>query len=251
MKKEEQILKNHILDLARTCYMRDIPTGSDFLNLDEQNLIHSFERDFPPVSVTWQGGYALAERKRIEFSPAGAEFPNPAPLCVLRITPLNRRFSEELTHRDYLGALLNLGIDRGKIGDLLVSEEGCYVMCLPAAADFIQKELTRIRHTSVQCQFADAENFDYTPQYREIRATVASMRLDCVVAAAVHASRGTISGLISGEKVSVNSRLCTSASAQVEEGDVISVRGHGKFRVGAAAGTTRKGRIPLTILLYC
>lgn len=250
MKKEEQILKNHILDLAGACYRRGIPTGSDFLNLDEQSLVHSFEREFPPVSVTWQGGYEMAERKRIEFSPDGAEFPNPAPLCVLKIAPVNRRFSEELSHRDYLGALLNLGIDRGKVGDLLVTEDGCYVMCLLSAADLMIKELTRIRHTSVQCCYTDAAEFDYTPHFQEMRATVASLRIDCVAAAAFHASRGVISGLIAGEKIAVNSRICTSSSAQVAEGDVISVRGYGKFRLASAAGTTRKGRIPITILLY-
>lgn len=250
MNKEEQIRKNHILDLARTAYMRGIPTGSDFLTPDEQSFVHTFEREFPPVSVLWEGGYEMAERKRIAFLPDGAEFQNPAPLCVILITPQNRKYAEELTHRDFLGALLNLGIDRGKIGDLLVTDEGCYVICLPVAADLMERELSRVRHTSVQCRKTDAEQFDYTPRFQELRVTVASLRLDCVAAAVMHVSRGTMVALIAGEKVAVNGRVFTSASASVSEGDRISVRGYGKFCVGTAAGSTRKGRIPLTVLLY-
>lgn len=250
MTKEEQILKNHILDLARACYRRDIPQSSDFLNLSEQAFVHSFEKELPPVSVSWQGGYEMAERKRMEFSPLGAEFLNPAPLCIVRISPRSAKFAEELTHRDYLGALLNLGIDRSKVGDLLVSADGCQCICQPSVSDLIVSELARIRHTSVSCEIAGEATLSYEPKFREISASVASLRLDCVAAAAIHASRGTLGGLINGEKVYVNSRLCTSASVPVKEQDVISVRGYGKFRLQEVRNLTKKGRISVLIYFY-
>ena len=123
MNREEQMLCRHLMDLAETCYRRDIPIFSDFLSLYEQSLFHQYVAGgLPPVDFCLDGGYEYAERKILAFEPAGAGYHIPASFCALEILPLQAKFSEDLTHRDYLGALIHLGLDRSGIGDILPME---------------------------------------------------------------------------------------------------------------------------------
>lgn len=105
MNKEEQMICSHLLDLAEACDRRGYPMGSDFLTLNEQNLFLAFSKDkLPHVSMEMCGGYELAERKIIFYKPVGVGEEYPAPISLLSVQPLMKKFSEELTHRDYLGA---------------------------------------------------------------------------------------------------------------------------------------------------
>lgn len=118
MDKEEQLLKKRIMELAALCYQRDIPSYTDFLNLNEQTVFHSIERSLPPVRYLITGGYEPAERKIVCFLPSYEEDATNLPISILKVEPVNARFAEGLTHRDYLGALMNLGIERGMVGTL-------------------------------------------------------------------------------------------------------------------------------------
>lgn len=171
-------------------------------------------------------------------------------MCVLRIEPLHKKYAEELTHRDYLGAMLNLGIDRSKTGDILVNESGALVFVRPQMKEFLREELTRIRHTTVLVTEEQPETFHYTPRFEEIRGTVASIRLDSLLSLAFGSSRNKLSGLIEGAKVFVNGKLVTSNGYQVHENDIISVRGMGKFRFISELAVTKKKRISVLIHKY-
>ena len=114
-----------------------------------------------------------------------------------------KKFSEELTHRDYLGALMNLGISRTKTGDIIVQDKQAYLIVSESIADYICENLTRIRHTSVMCRQIDWQEFDYKPQVKEVMGSIASVRLDAVIGLAFSQSRSKLTGYISEEKVQV------------------------------------------------
>ena len=242
MTREEQQLEKHFRDLARTAYQRGIVVFSDFLNLNELNIFQSLRGEFSYLETETFGGYELAERQIAVFRPEAPVFYADYPVKCLKITPLNAKFAEDLNHRDYLGAVLNLGIDRACLGDILMEEDAAYLFCLERMADFIRDNLTRIRHTSVYVEQVEAENFHYEPKYKEVSGTVASVRLDKLLALAFNASRSSLTGLIEGGKVFVNGKLVTSNGYEPKEGDLISVRGMGRFRFRGTGGQSKKGR---------
>ena len=242
MTREEQQLEKHFRDLARTAYQRGIAVFSDFLNLNELNIFQSLRGEFSYLETETFGGYELAERQIAVFRPEAPVFYADYPVKCLKITPLNAKFAEDLNHRDYLGAVLNLGIDRACLGDILVEKDAAYLFCLERMADFIRDNLIRIRHTSVYVEQVEAENFHYEPKYKEVSGTVASVRLDKLLALAFNASRSSLTGLIEGGKVFVNGKLVTSNGYEPKEGDLISVRGMGRFRFRETGGQSKKGR---------
>ena len=123
--KEEQLLKKRMIELAGLCYQRDIQTSTGFLSLNEQTIFHSIEKTLPPVRTCLTGGFEGAERKLLCFLASYDDEEFGLPIAVLEVIPANLRYSEALTHRDYLGALMNLGIERSCIGDILMKENGC------------------------------------------------------------------------------------------------------------------------------
>lgn len=250
MTKEEQILSKHLLDLAQMAYQRDYTVFSDFLNLNEQNVFLSIVEQLPPVTYVLDGGYPLAERKQVCFSPIGAGLFAQAPLCILKIEPRSIKFAESLTHRDYLGAILNLGIVRGKIGDLILENEVCKVICVDEIGGYIAEHLERIRHTSVHCEKMRMEKLDYMPKIKEIKGSVASERLDAVIGLAFRASRTKMTGLIAGEKVFVNGKMICSNCYNLKKGDIISVRGFGKFLYYGMENQSKKGRYFVRLGIY-
>ena len=140
MEKDEFFIKR-IRELANLSYQRDIVTFSDFLNLNEQNIINDRKNQMPGVVVECFGGYEQAERQMAAFHPDALLFPWKYPICCLKVEPLAAKFSEELTHRDFLGAVLNLGIERSVIGDILVQEHTAWIFCHEKIADFIIENL--------------------------------------------------------------------------------------------------------------
>ena len=125
--------------MANISYQRDIVTFSDFLTLNEQNMINSRISRMPGVVMEAFGGYEHAERQMVAFHPDALVFPWEYPIDCLKIEPKAVKFSEKLTHRDYLGALLNLGVDRSVIGDILVQEDAAWFFCLRKMSDFFWK----------------------------------------------------------------------------------------------------------------
>lgn len=258
--KDMQLLEKRFVELSRLAYQRDIITYTDFLNLNEQNILHTLPKDRLYAKYVSFGGYAMAERQMAAFIPdalylrcgktelsfAEAGFP----FSAVKITPLNRRFAEELSHRDYLGSVLSLGIERSKTGDILTGDSEAVIFVHSDLEQFLKDELTRVRHTPVTLETMDLENFSYVPRFEEITGTVASVRLDSLLALAFSSSRSRLSGLIEGAKVFVNGKLVTSNGYQPKEGDIISVRGMGKFCFAGVQGQTRKKRTAVTVHRY-
>ncbi len=254
--KEEQLLEKRLIELSKIAYHRNIFTYTDFLNLNERNILHTLPKDKLYSKYVTFGGYDLAERQMVAFLPDALSLREENlnlidfPYVVIKILPLQAKFSDQLTHRDYLGAILNLGIDRSKIGDILIKEKETIVFIHRSMSDFLCNELTRIKHTSVYATVSECEELDFTPNFEEITGTVASVRLDSLLSLAFSSSRSKLSGLIEGAKVFVNGKLMTTNSYQVKEGDIISVRGMGKFKFNGSKYRTKKNREFVSINKY-
>ena len=259
MEKDRKLLEHRFIELSRIAYQREIITYTDFLNLNEQNILHTLPKDSFYALYQSFGGYDTAERQMIAFIPEALSlrygekmtpYEIEYPFEAVKIAPRNAKFAETLSHRDYLGAILNLGIERSKTGDILMDEKEALLFVHKSMFSLLMEELTRVRHTFVDCKAVDLQEINYEPQYDLIRGTVSSVRLDSLLPLAFSSSRSKLSGLIEGAKVFVNGKLITSNGYQVKDGDIISVRGMGKFRFSGTGGKTKKNRISVEIQKY-
>ncbi len=250
MNKEEQFLKNRILELANVAYQRNIYTNTDFLNLNELHILHMIQNELPPVDILLTGGNDYAERKIACFSPLDIYYEQSIPIRLIKIAPINFQYAEKLSHRDYLGAILNLGISRSKIGDIFIKDQIAYLYCMEDIAPYIQEQLTKIRHTLIQTEPLDLQQIDIHPNLIEKRGTIGNVRLDSLIATAFGTSRNSIISFIEDGKVFVNGKMITSNGYTPSEGDIISVRGKGRFVFQQLLGVTKKGRNLVSVLLY-
>ena len=249
MDKDEFLLKR-IRELAKLSYQRDIVTFSDFLNLNEQNMVSSLKQQFPQVVMETFGGYDNAERQMVAFHPDALAFTWEYPIDCLKIEPKAIKFSENLSHRDYMGALLNLGVDRSVIGDIIVQEKAAWFFCQSKMTEFFLENLCRVRHTNILItKVNDPEEFPH-PNLESINGTCASVRLDSLIALAFKASRSSMVSYIESGQVFVNGKLITSNGYEPKEGDIVSVRGKGRFIFDGVSHQTKKGRYGVRILLY-
>jgi len=256
MKEQDAIFKKRLQDLSRTAYYRDIAFYTDFLDLNELHMVHSFRPEENGVHIRFFGGYEGAERQIAAFLPDALSYEEEQdrlsfyPIDCLKIQPSSRKFCENLSHRDYLGALIHLGIDRSKLGDIVIKDQDAYLFCHEQMTEFLLQNLDRIRHTSVKTVYVSDPQELPKPKLKEIRGTVASVRLDAMIGLAFSSSRASMLGLIEGGKVFVNGKMVVSNGHPLKEGDIVSVRGYGKFRYEGMGYTTKKGRCSVTVSRY-
>ena len=149
----------------------------------------------------------------------------------------------EVSHRDVLGALMNLGIDRSKTGDILVTEQTATVFCNTAMVDFLIREIQTVGRYSVKTKEIPLDQINIPEKkFREVWDTVASLRADCILAAIYSLPRGKAQEAIASGRVTVNWEEWTSMSAELRAGDVISLRGMGRSELSEIGGFSRKGR---------
>lgn len=253
MDREEQLFLNHLRDLAEACYSRNIPVYTDFLNLNEQTIFLSRMSEFSHVRTVLDGGYEGAERKIVCFLPAYEEDELPRerlPIVPVRIRSSAGKFTVPCSHRDYLGAALNLGIERGKLGDFLVGEGQAHVLCMRTMADYLMEQLTSVKRNPVLCTLAKFTELEEQVSFVEMTGTLASLRMDALLAFFMKSSRSAATLALDGERVFVNGRLCTAHAAEPKAGAVISVRGVGKFLFDGVQSSTKKGRLFIKLRKY-
>ncbi len=262
--KSRDFLAGRVKDLAGRAYMNGFVTHTDFLSLSELSMffqilssegVSSNVHEYCGSTYVVYGGFEEAERAMVCFLPDYmdeesfllSEKEEQTVLACIHIAPVNSRFSDELSHRDYLGALMNLGIERDQIGDIMAGEKEAYVFVTTEMADMICKELIRIRHTSVKCQKVNASECDIRPSFEEVKGSVASERIDAILAFVYHLSRSEAQKLIESESVFIDGRTAYSGGYDLKEGSRVSVRGYGKFIYYGQEGTTRKGRLFVSV----
>lgn len=249
MTREESILAKHLIDLSRQAYHKGIVTYSDFLNLNEQSIFHTCISELS-CGFEMHGGYDYAERQMIAFLPDALMFRPEYPYVCLKMEPANRKFADVITHRDVLGSLMSLGIERSKIGDILVKDNSIFVFCHTNISAFIQEELTRIRHTAINIQRAEPEDPGIRPNLEMCECIVTSNRLDGLIASMCRLSRSQAADLIKKGSVFINGKETINTSYSCKEKDIISIRGFGRFRFACPLGETRKGRIKIQYYKY-
>ncbi|MGN0522468.1 MAG: RNA-binding protein [Eubacterium sp.] len=237
------LIKKRLTELYNRSYSRGYTLYSGFLNMDEQSILASL--NLP--CVTW-GGYDMAERVTAGFGDYVQR--EDFPVVCLCVKPVMQRFADNLNHRDFLGAIMNLGIKRELIGDIIISSNCGYVFCLEQISEYITDNLKRIKHTTVEVSLADRlpDTALEPPEAKEL--IVASLRLDAIISAVYKLSRNEASRLFAVDKVFVNSRQCSNSSYTVKNGDIISVRGFGRFIFESQIRTTKKDRAVVCVRIY-
>ena len=232
----------HLLDLL----VRSERTGqwcySGFLSPAEQeDLLRCSETAGIPFFLT--GGYEGAERKILAAGNEEEAGPAEPPIRVISVKPRSLKFAEELTHRDYLGAILGLGIERSLVGDILVRDKQAWFFCLDSIAELLAANLEQVRRTAVAAKIVPPDIPELQPKYETLRLNVASERLDAVTAAFAGVSRGQAGALFAAEKVMVNGRVILDKGARLKEGDILTVRGVGKAVYDGIEQETKKRRL--------
>lgn len=244
MTREEEMEMRRFGELAEACYTRGRYTFTDFLGLSEYDLFLTAAREFSYVPYTVFGGAEGCERVMVRFGDEESlGYPEEDfPIACLSIAPTAPKFAEELSHRDVLGALMNLGVRRECLGDILLRDGRAYLFCEEKIAPYLCEHVERIRHTAVRAEVCPPPEAVCVTLAAET-VHIASPRADGVIAHAYNLSRADSAALFPARRVFINGRTCENVSAELKEGDLVTVRGFGRFRFGGGAGVSRKGKI--------
>lgn len=243
---EERVIIGRALDIITRAIDSGAPQTTFFLDPNGQLLFEMAVKSYPEVQWEFDGGYEDAERRRMAIWPVECDWYVPEiDSSLIKINSLEPAL---LAHRDYLGALLGLGLKREVLGDIVIKEDDAYVVVDAKIADFILVNLVKIGSVTVSselAEFADIE--ESTTQYEVVPITVVSLRLDSVIAKAFQLSRSAAANFIKQGRVKINHRIQTSPAADVAEGNTISCRGRGRCVVMKNAGVNKKGKYRLEI----
>lgn len=246
LNEEERYFCAHIADLQRLSLRSGVPRFSAFLSEREVRLAKYAAGSQQPC---FYGGYDGASRQVCGFTVGTyaheLEPDGIFPVCALTFT---FRKNDRLTHRDFLGAILGLGIKRELVGDILTAE-GCAVVFVHETAEELVLQMDKAGRVGVSCERGMTVPLP-RQQTKRIDTTVPSLRLDCVVSSAANISRERSASLIRSGMVNADFSPCSNVSARVEENTVISIRGEGRFRLTEIRGETKKGRIHIVLEKY-
>ena len=228
-------------DLARRCARSGELCAGVFLSATERAILQKQFRGFEGCRLLFHGGHPACERRALFVLPDWMEeeaFPAEDYLCALRLTA----FFGTPNHRDYLGALLGMGVGRERLGDIWVDETGATVFCMPGVCKHLLS-IDKVGRVSVKAERVTLAGLIAPEQkFRPLSFSVQSPRLDAVTAGLFHLSRSEAARRVALGLVKVNDLPEDRPDYEVCAGDVISLRGAGKARICGEGGTSRKGR---------
>ncbi|MBQ2842186.1 MAG: hypothetical protein IJE72_04045 [Clostridia bacterium] len=259
MTPEEKILLAKIEDKLRQCSENSMITNSVFLDMHERSVASGIKNSFGGIRMFFYGGFTDSERSIALFLPEYIsdepseyfdKFPKDDPLAVIEIE--KDKFSPALGHRDYLGALMGLGIKREMTGDIIVTESGCRMAVLAKIAPFIAENLDKAGRGTLKAkiippsQAREGANAVGIPD----SFTVSSMRLDSVVKNAFRVSRGDAADAIECGMVYVNDIECTKPDKKIGGGDKVVFRRKGRIIIDDCSSVSKKGRVIVEIIRF-
>lgn len=253
MNEQDQILYNRIIELSNRAYKNNIYVFSDFLSLSQQDLFFQATRDksFSPIAYDLFGGYENCERKMVRFgSEKDFGYEVDFPIKCIKIEPLAKKFAKAYTHRDYLGSLMSLGIDRKKFGDIFVDGMDAYMYADESTADYLLENFVSVGRNSVKCSFSELPESYKQANLKESTIQVASPRADAIIARVYNLSRKDTIPYFTEKKVSVNGHIVENNDKILAAGDSVSVRGFGKFNIVSEGGLSKKGKLNLTVEIF-
>ncbi len=221
---------------------------TDFLDPRQAQIVEGLANRNGNVTLRFDGGHSQAERVRALIAPDYRHLDDePIGLSVLAVSASGAAFSD-LDHGDFLGALLGLGIKRDRIGDIHVQEHVCHIIVLDEIADYLNIHLRQVHRLNVLTDMVPLESLQIvTPKLEEMALSVASMRLDGIASDAYRISRAKIVDPIRAGRCRVNWKTEEDPSEQLKAGDVVSIKGLGRFKVLEVDGVTKKGRVRVRI----
>ena len=247
---DDRVLLAKLWDKINAGIRRNIPANTCFLSPRELEMARYLFGDVPGL-ISF-GGHAEAERKMLCYLPEYLEesslYGEDAPLVCLRATYFE---GDDLSHRDFLGALMGAGIGRETVGDICVGKGCCDFFVTAEIApyilqNFISAGRTRLRISQIPLLEAQLPE----PEVKEIRDTLASLRLDSVISSGFRIGRSLAAQYVSAGKAAIDGLPCEKPDKAVSEGMKISVRGLGKIKLHSVNGRTRKDRISIIIHRY-
>ena len=246
-----ELLKKRFLELASRSDSGFYYSFTDFLGLAEQSVFRECEGKLRGVRYDISGGVAGAERVMIRFGdPETIGYDQPFPIRVLKAEPKSQRFADKLCHRDFLGALINLGIERDVLGDIAVLDNVGYLIVKDDIAEYICSSLTKVKHTDVRVQITEDIPAEKLFRTEEVRVQISSERLDALVARICKLSREDAQTLFKKKLVFVGGRLTESVSYTPRVGDVVSIRGFGRFVYKGYDSLSKKGKLNCICEIY-
>lgn len=221
--------------------------------LDLQGL-SSFQEALPSLpKVPWLlfGGAEGCERKMLRFgNEEMCGYDMPFPIDCIRMAPLNKKFADKLTHRDFLGSLMALGMEREMLGDIIVQEDCAFLFCHNRIADYVCRNLIQVKHTSIFCEITDTPPAEALFRTERKVVQLSSERVDALIAHVFKMSRGDAQALFPMGKVFVDGRQCLSLGYTPKAGQVISVRGFGRMKYTGVESLSKKGKCNTVVELY-
>lgn len=247
--EQDSVFLARVVDSANLCRTRSIPKYIGFID-ERQAVLAAHKLDSIGFSnYCFRGGYDDAKRVFLcilpDYMSREEHDEYPVFCCYFRF-----RDCDELSHRDFLGSLMALGIKRETIGDILVKKGEAVVFTTETVSQMILSDISKVGRIGVRvsCEFVDP--FPFVQEFDLIEGTISSLRLDCITAFVTNLSREKSATLISAKNVSINHFECTDLSKNISSNDIISIRGYGRFVLDEIGPTTRKGRIRITIKKY-
>ena len=246
---ERRLFVSRIDDMVKLSEKTYSAKFSGFLTESEYALAEKYLKYIMAENFLFFGGYEGAQRVMLGVfgqydEPDEKAFP-------ISVVMFSGRMAGTLTHREYLGSIMSLGIERDLTGDIVTGESCAYAMLCTQAAELAVMSIDKIGRNGIKCSYAPEgtiiERYD---TFSEISATIASVRLDAVISAALRISREKSAQLIRAGAVSVNHGVTESVSETLSEGDVLSVRGHGRYILSSVGDRTKKDRIRITVKKY-
>ncbi|RJE90752.1 RNA-binding protein [Paenibacillus sp. 1011MAR3C5] len=245
---EEKPFVDRALEWIDRSAMQHELKRTDFLDPRQAQIVEMLANRNPDVLLRLDGGHANAERKRALIAPDYRDVDNePMHIAVLEARAAGATHLE-LDHGDFLGALLGLGIKRDRIGDIHVHESFAHIMVTDEIADYLNIHLRQVHRLSVLTDILPLEQLKpIVSKLEEMSFTVASMRLDGIASDVYRISRSKIVEPIRAGRCRVNWKTEENPSEPLKEGDVVSLKGLGRFKVLEVDGLTKKGRIRVKI----
>ena len=255
-KQEDKICLSQILDKIEFSKKKNKIEYTDFLDMYQVSLAENFLKKINFQNYELYGGYGEAERKILiafpeDYSKEMIQKNYNKILKVVRVQLLDEE-KGKYTHRNYLGGIVKLGLKREKVGDILVSNEGADIITVADFAEILKVELLHLaRFENSKIDIKEIKELKQKEiKIEEVKIIVPSLRLDNIVSDLARTSRSKASQIITGERVFVNGQNETKVSKQVKLGDIITIRGKGRFIIKEFAGSTRSGRTVVVIEKY-
>lgn len=245
---EEKPFVDRAMEWVERSAMQHELKRTDFLDPRQAQIVTMLANRNPDVTLRLDGGYEAAERKRALIAPDYRNLEaEPMGIAVLEARPTGATY-QDLDHGDFLGALLGLGIKRDRIGDIYVHDTFAHIIVTDEMADYLNIHLRQVHRLSVLTDVLPLEQLQaVTTKLEEIGLSVASMRLDGIASDVYRISRSKIVDPIRAGRCRVNWKTEEDPSEQLKEGDVVSFKGLGRFKVIEVDGVTKKGRIRVKI----